>query len=137
MSNAAPTKPAPKTDAPKGKTETEVPAPDVKDEGQTADKPTDGGTKKAPQPKGDYTILEEVEVTVPGEPTENGEPTPEVKVKSYVIRGEVKARSKNDAIRQAYNESVISGQGTFAAVTTRSFQPVKVEPKVRTALSWS
>lgn len=102
---------------------------------------TDGaGTAEqtpAKQAKGKYTVLEviDAQVSTPGE-GEGAEPTVE-QVRAFVSKGEVTARSKNDAIRTAFNEGVISGAGEYAAVTSRSFAPIKVEPKTRTALSWS
>jgi hypothetical protein len=82
--------------------------------------------------KGKYTVLEAIDATVPAT-DEGGEAQT---VRAFVPKGEVTARSKNDAIRTAFNEGVIEGAGEYAAVTTRSFAPIKVEPKTRTALSW-
>lgn len=92
-----------------------------------------GDTADTKAPKGQYTVLEQITVSVPGE----GEGADPVEQAVFIVKGEVTARSKNDAIRTAFNESKISGAGTYAAVTSRSFNPVKVEPKQRTALSWS
>jgi hypothetical protein len=108
----------------------------VKVDGATEVKGTD--EKKAPQKKGKYTVLEQITVSLPtGEPAPEGGEKPTRATDTFVKRGEVEARSKNDAIRQAFNEGLIEGQGTYAAVTSRSFAPVKVEPKQRTALTWS
>lgn len=95
------------------------------------------GTGDKPKvPKGKYTVLEAMEVQLPiAEDAPEG--TEAQTVTAFVAKGEVEARSKNDAIRTAFNENVIQGAGTYAAVVTRSFAPVKVEPKQRTALSWS
>lgn len=100
--------------------------------GQTG---TDGAEKPKVQ-KGKYTVLEAQDVTLPlaDDAPEGTEPQT---VQAFVSKGEVEARSKNDAIRTAFNENVISGAGTYAAVVSRSFAPVKVEPKQRTALTWS
>jgi hypothetical protein len=100
----------------------------------------EGNGTQASATRGKYTVLEaqdvQVTVPVPEGAAEGTEPTTDT-VQAYVAKGEVTARSKNDAIRTAFNEGLIEGAGTYAAVTSRSFAPVKVEPKVRTALSWS